>query len=65
MKLIAFLFIFASFAAAQAKPNAAIQQELRSLGSGQIEVNFDAVSKVTTIRAVADNFANSRRSARV
>ena len=52
------IFLFVSVAQAQTKSNAAIQQQLKSLGSGQIYVNFDENSKVTTIKAVADNFSN-------
>ena len=50
------LLVFA--AQAQTKTNAAIQQQLKTLGSGQIAVNFDQNSKVTTIKAVAENFSN-------
>lgn len=52
------ILLFTVAAQAQTKPNAAIQQQLRSLGSGQIEVSCDASSKVTTIKAVSENFAN-------
>jgi len=58
ISLLVSLFLFISAAQAQTKSNAAIQQQLRSLGSGQINVTFDENSKVTTIKAVADNFSN-------
>jgi hypothetical protein len=50
------LLVFASSAVAQTRSNAAIQQQLRSLGSEKISVYFDEGSKVTTIRAVSENF---------
>ena len=52
------LILFASAGQAQTKTNAAIQQQLKTLGSEQIAVNFDQNSKVTTIKAVAENFSN-------
>lgn len=58
LSLIAILFLFPAAARAQVKPNAAIQQHLKSLGSERIDLAHDAGSNVTTIKAVADNFAN-------
>lgn len=61
MKYLSFLFVLSLsvFAAhAQTKSNAAIQQQLKSLGSGQISVEYDEASKVTKIKGVAENFAN-------
>ena len=58
LSLLIVLLLFVFSTQAQTKTNAAIQQQLKSLGSGQISVNFDENSKVTTIKAVADNFSN-------
>jgi hypothetical protein len=52
------ILLLAVCAHAQTRSNAAIQQQLKSLGARQISVNFDQNSKVTTIKAVADNFSN-------
>ncbi len=43
---------------AQSKSNAVIEQELRSSGSN-VTVNLDTNSKVTTLRAVAENFSDA------
>ena len=58
LSLFIALLALTSAAAAQAKSNAVIQQQLTSLGSAQIGVHFDAGSKVTTIKAVSENFSN-------
>ena len=59
LSLLVSVFLFVSAASAQTKSNAAIQQQLKSLGSGQIGVHFDEGSKVTTIKAVAENFSDA------
>ena len=58
LSLVAIL-LFVVCAQAQQKSNAAIQQQLKSLGSGQVEVHYDEASKVTKIKAVSDNFSDS------
>lgn len=61
MKFLTILaaLLFVSLTQAQIKSNAAIQQQLRSLGSdSSITVSYDAASNVTTLRAVSDNFSN-------
>lgn len=55
--IIVTVFLLVSAASAQTKTNDAIRQQLRTLGS-EIAVNFDQNSKVTTIKGVAENFAN-------
>lgn len=55
LSLVAIL-LFVVCAQAQQKSNAAIQQQLKSLGSGQVEVHFDEASKVSKIKAVSQNF---------
>lgn len=57
MKLIVSILLLISAATAQTKTNDAIRQQLKSLGS-EIAVSFDQNSKVTTIKGVAENFAN-------
>jgi hypothetical protein len=57
ISLIVTVFLLVSAATAQTKSNDAIRQQLKSLGS-EIAVNFDQNSKVTTIKGVAENFAN-------
>ena len=52
------LLVFTSAAAAQTKSNDVIQQQLKSLGSRQIGVNYNEGSKATTIKAVSENFSN-------
>lgn len=42
---------------AQSKPNTAIEQQLR-LSVSNVTVHFDPNSKVTTLRAVAENFSD-------
>lgn len=63
MKYLAILLnalLFVSFINGQARSNASIQQQLKSLGSdSSVTVAYDTGSNVTTLRAVADNFANS------
>ena len=58
LPLIAVLF-FAISAHGQMKSNAAVQQQLKSLGSEKIGVHFDEASKVTTIKAVSENFPDA------
>ena len=55
LSIITILLLVVS-AQAQRKHNAAIQQQLKSLGSAQIGVNYDEGSKVTTVKAVSENF---------
>lgn len=60
MKYLSLLIVFPLFAfaaLAQTKSNAAIQQQLRSLGSGSVSVEFDEASRVTKIKGVAENFS--------
>lgn len=57
ISLIAILLLVVC-ANAQKKPNAAIQQQLKSLGSGQVEVHYDEASKMTKIKAVSENFSD-------
>jgi hypothetical protein len=52
------ILIFAIDAGAQSKPNSAIEQQLRSSGSNAT-VSFDSNSRVTTLKAVAENFSDS------
>ena len=55
--ILAAILLFASLAQAQIKSNAAIQQQIRTLGSdASITVSYDTSSNVTTLRAVSDNF---------
>lgn len=58
LPLIAVLF-FAITAHGQMKSNAAVQQQLKSLGSEKIGVHYDEASKVTTIKGVSENFADA------
>lgn len=57
ISLLVSIFVLISAASAQTRSNDAIRQQLKSLGS-EIAVNFDQNSKVTTIKGVAENFAN-------
>ena len=55
---IVFTFLLSISLHAQAKTNTAIEQQLRSCGSNAT-VHFDANSKVTTLKGVAENFSDS------
>jgi hypothetical protein len=57
LPLAAVLF-FATAISAQSKPNSSIEQQLSASGSNAT-VNFDANSKVTTLKGVAENFTDS------
>lgn len=63
MKVILFFFILISLAistSAQTRSNEAITRDIRSLGSsGSITVHHDANSNVTTLKAIAENFADA------
>ena len=58
LSLAAILLLLVS-AQAQKKSNTAIQQQLKSLGAGEIGVHYDEASKVTTIKAVSENFSGN------
>jgi len=51
------LFLASTFNA-QSKPNSAVEQQLKSSGANAT-VHFDANSKVTTLKGVAENFSDS------
>lgn len=55
---LAAILILATAISAQSKPNSAIEQQLRASGSNAT-VSFDANSKVTTLKGVAENFTDS------
>ena len=57
------VFIFSASIDAQSKPNSVIEQQLRSSGTNAT-VRFDAGSKVSTLKGVAENFsdADTKRS---
>lgn len=58
--LFFFTSIFCISVGAQARSNDDIVRELRSLGASQsINVNHDANSKVTTLKAVSENFSDA------
>lgn len=58
LSIVFVLFFLVSLSFGQTKTNAAIQAQLKGLGAEGFEVSFDAPSNVTTLRAVAENFAN-------
>ena len=55
---IAFTFLLSVSLHAQSKTNTAIEQQLKSSGANAT-VHFDANSKVTTVKGVAENFSDS------
>lgn len=63
MRSLFFVFllcIFSVSASAQTRSNDAITRDIRSLGSSEsITVHYDASSNVTTLKAIAENFADA------
>jgi hypothetical protein len=63
MKVILFIFIFIALAistSAQTRSNETITRDIRSLGSSDsMTVHYDANSNVTTLKAIAENFADA------
>ncbi len=55
---ISLAFVLSASVHAQARTNAAIEQQLRSSGANAT-VHFDENSKVTTLKGVAENFSDS------
>jgi hypothetical protein len=55
---IAFVVALSVSVTAQSKSNSAIEQQLKSSGANAT-VHFDANSKVTTLKGVAENFSDS------